>query len=261
MDFLGLYVVALGVILLSVTLVWLVSLRLKDSSIVDIFWGLGFVIVVWVTFALAGGNAENTRGLLTAVLVTLWGTRLSLHIGVRNWGKGEDFRYAKWRAENGASWWWYSFFKVFLLQGLIMWVVSAPVISVQLLPQSSLTWLDAIGVVVWGIGFFFEAVGDWQLRQFKRNPSNKGKVMNIGLWHYTRHPNYFGDATQWWGFFLIAISGGGWATVFSPLLMNYLLLRVSGVAMLERSMKETKPEYADYVRRTSAFFPMLPKRD
>ena len=126
--------------------------------------------------------------------------------------------------------------------------------------RQALTILDILGIAVWALGFFFEAVGDYQLTAFKANPANKGKVLNIGLWRFTRHPNYFGDATQWWGFYLIALAAGGWWTIFSPLFMTYLLLKVSGVAMLETTLKERKPEYAEYIRKTSAFIPMPPKR-
>jgi steroid 5-alpha reductase family enzyme len=230
---------------------------MKDSSIVDIFWGSGFVIVGWFYFAMSEGNMA--RKWLLMVLVTIWGLRLSLHIAKRNLGKGEDFRYQTWRKEAGASWWWKSLVKVFLLQGLILWFVSMPLLGAQFF-ATELNWLDYLGIVVWLIGFVFEAGGDWQLMQFRADESKKGKVLNTGLWRYSRHPNYFGDAAQWWGFYFMALAAGAWWTILSPLLMTFLLMRVSGVVMLEHSLKKTKPEYAAYIKRTSAFFPMPPKK-
>jgi steroid 5-alpha reductase family enzyme len=254
------YLVGLLVVLIAVTLVWLLSLQLRDSSIVDIFWGTGFVLVGFTYFALSE-NGSADRKMLLMTLVTLWGLRLSLHIGYRNFGKGEDFRYARWREEAGASWWWRSFFKVFLLQGGILWIVSMPLLGAQYSdtpPQTGI--LDWIGVAIWAIGFFFEAVGDWQLLRFRANPANRGKVLDTGLWRYTRHPNYFGDAVQWWGFYVIALSAGAWWSVISPILMTFLLMRVSGVSMLEDTLRNTKPTYHEYIRRTSAFFPLPPRK-
>lgn len=238
--------------------VWLVSLAVRDSSIVDFLWGPGFVLVAWSgLLALEGDPARQN---LVAALVTVWGLRLGVHIFIRNRGKGEDYRYARWRAEAGAQWWWRSFFKVNLLQGVILWIVSVPLTAALYSPvPAALTVFDYLGVLVWLIGFTFEAVGDWQLLRFKANPANKGQVFDRGLWRYTRHPNYFGDATLWWGFYLFALAAGAWWTIFSPLLMTFLLVRVSGVAMLEKDLQDTKPAYRDYIRRTSAFIPMPPK--
>ncbi len=240
------------------TAVWVISLILKDSSIVDVVWGLGFAGLGWLYFALGDGFAG--RKVLLMVLVTIWGLRLAIHILLRNWGQGEDFRYKAWREEHGSRWWWRSYFEVFMLQGGLMWVISAPLLAAQAssLPDR-LTGLDIAGVAVWAIGFFFEAVGDWQLARFRRNPANRGKLLTSGVWQFTRHPNYFGDATQWWGFALIAAAAGGWWTVFSPAIMTYLLVRVSGVAMLERSLV-SKPGYEAYMARTSTFIPWFPKR-
>jgi steroid 5-alpha reductase family enzyme len=258
MSFLQIYLMGLAVIGFSVTLLWLISLAKKDSSIVDIFWGTGFVITGWTYFALTDGYPA--RKWLIIVLVTIWGLRLSIHLALRNLPKGEDFRYRKWREEAGDSWWWRSYFKVFLLQGVIMWLVSLPLLGAQISMQpQSLTVIDGLGFVLWLAGFIFEAVGDWQLVQFKANQANTGQVLNSGLWRYTRHPNYFGDAVQWWGFFLIAAAAGAWWTIISPLLMTWLLMRVSGVTMLEEMLKHTKPQYREYIIKTSAFFPMPPK--
>jgi len=201
------------------------------------------------------------RKWLLCLLVTIWGLRLSLYILSRNWGKAEDFRYQVWRKEARSAWWWRSFFKVFLLQGIILWIVATPLLVAQFSPlPARLTWLDFLAIPLWLVGFVFEAGGDWQLARFKANPANKGKVLNTGVWRYTRHPNYFGDATQWWAFYLLALSAGGWWTIFSPLIMTTLLLRVSGAALLEKTLKEEKPGYKEYVETTSEFIPWFPKK-
>jgi steroid 5-alpha reductase family enzyme len=260
MTFLEIYGIGALIILGFMTILWIVSLILRDSSIVDIFWGTGFVIASWAYFALTP-DGFPARKWLISVLVTIWGLRLSLHILQRNWGKGEDFRYQKWRAEAGAKWWWRSFFKVFLLQGFLMWIISAPLLAAQIsATPARLTILDFIAIPVWAIGFFFEAVGDWQLARFKANPANKGQLLRTGVWRYTRHPNYFGDATQWWAYYLIALASGAFWTIFSPVIMTTLLVRVSGVTMLEKSLKDTKPGYKEYMETTSAFIPWFPRR-
>jgi steroid 5-alpha reductase family enzyme len=259
MDFFSIYL-TLGVVILGLmTLLWLISLVLKNSSIVDIFWGTGFVIVTWIAFLLTPGGFL-TRKLLLNVLVTIWGLRLTLHILLRNWGKPEDFRYQVWRKEAGPSWWWRSLFKVFFLQGVILWIVATPLLAAQIMDHpAQLTWLDYLAIPLWLIGFFFEAVGDWQLALFKTNPANRGKVMQTGVWRYTRHPNYFGDATQWWAYYLIAAATGAWWTIFSPIIMTILLVRVSGAALLEKSLKEDKPGYKEYIETTSEFIPWFPR--
>lgn len=257
MSFIEVYGIALLVILSLMTLVWLVSLLLSNSSIVDIIWGTGFVIAGWVYFAFTP-DGFLLRKWLISILVTLWGLRLSLYILWRNWGKPEDFRYQKMRQEAGKRWWWQSYFQVFVLQGLLMWLISAPLLAAQhSSAPTNLTMFDFIGLALWAVGFFFEAVGDLQLARFKANPANKGKVLDAGVWRYTRHPNYFGDSAQWWGYYLIGASAGGWWTIFSPILMTLLLLRVSGVALLEKTL-ETRPGYKEYVEKTSAFIPWFP---
>jgi steroid 5-alpha reductase family enzyme len=261
MAFLEIFGIAALVILAYMTIIWIASLILRDSSIVDIFWGAGFVVANWVYFALTP-DGFPARKLLISILVTVWGLRLSLYILWRNWGKPEDFRYKKWREEEGQRWWWLSFFRVFMLQGFLMWIISAPLLGAQISPTpAKLTFLDFLAIPVWAIGFFFEAVGDWQMARFKANPANKGKVLNTGVWRYTRHPNYFGDATQWWSYFLIAAAAtGGFWTVFSPIIMTTFLLRVSGVTLLEKTLKETKPQYKEYIETTSAFIPWFPRQ-
>jgi steroid 5-alpha reductase family enzyme len=260
MTFIQIYGIVALIILGLMTTIWIVSLALRNSSIVDIFWGTGFVVAVWVYFALTPDGFPARRWLIST-LVTIWGLRLSAYILWRNWGKGEDFRYRNWRDEAGDKWWWQSFFKVFLLQGILMWIISAPLLAAQVSPTPArLTLLDYAGVLVWAIGLFFEAAGDWQLARFKANPANKGKLLTTGVWRYTRHPNYFGDSAQWWGYYLIAATAGGAWTIFGPAIMTYLLVRVSGVALLERSLKDSKPDYREYVESTSAFIPWFPRQ-
>jgi steroid 5-alpha reductase family enzyme len=239
---------------------WLISLILRNSSIVDIFWGMGFVLANGLYFILAP-QGDAARKLIITVLVTMWGMRLSLYILWRNWGKPEDYRYRAWRQDAGQRWWWQSFFQVFLLQGALLWIISAPLLAAQAIPSGRFGLLDGAGVGVWAIGFFFEAVGDWQLARFKSHPENKGKLLTSGVWRYTRHPNYFGDAAQWWGFYLLAASTGlGALTVFSPILMTFLLVRVSGVGMLEKALVDSKPGFREYMQQTNAFIPWFPRQ-
>jgi steroid 5-alpha reductase family enzyme len=236
---------------------WLVSLLVRDASIVDMIWGLGFVVVAWATYLEAA--ERGWRGLLITAMVTVWGLRLSGYLIWRNLGKSEDFRYQEMRAKAPHRFWLTSLFRVFLLQGGLIWVISVPVVVSQTV-GTDLYWLDYLGVLCWGIGLLFETVGDIQLARFKARPDSKGKVMDRGLWRYTRHPNYFGDFSVWWGHYLVAAAGGAWWTIFSPLVMSFLLLRVSGVALLEKTISERRPEYEEYARRTNAFFPGPPKR-
>jgi len=245
-------------VFLYMTTVFAVALLRKDNSIVDIAWGPGFIIVALLTFFLEEGF--EARHVLISGLVLVWGMRLALHIYLRNRGRGEDFRYAKWRREWGK---WVvprSFFQIFMLQGVFLILIALPIILVNGSSEEGLNLLDAAGAVPWFVGFFFEAVGDSQLSRFKKNPENRGRIMTDGLWKYTRHPNYFGEAAMWWGIFLIALSvRNGWAAVISPLTITFLLLKVSGVAMLEKKYAGNS-EFAAYARRTSAFFPWFPKK-
>lgn len=260
MPFGEIYALAGAALLAIMSALWLLSLTLSDASIVDVFWGPGFVICAWIFAALTPQGAMPRKALLLA-LVSAWGLRLALHIWLRNRGKGEDYRYQSWRKQHGKRWWWWSFFQVFLLQGILLWLISAPLLAAQIAAQpEQLGWIDWLGGLVWVVGFYFETVGDWQLTRFKSDPTNRGKLLTSGVWRYTRHPNYFGDAAQWWGYFLLAVSAGGWWTIYSPLLMTWLLLKVSGVALLERSLQDTKPGYQEYMRTTSAFFPWFRKK-
>jgi steroid 5-alpha reductase family enzyme len=255
-DILGLNLVAA---LLFMVGVWLLSLVKKNASIVDVFWGLGFVLMAWLTYTQASGYPA--RQMLLVILTSIWGLRLSFHILVRNWGKGEDRRYQNWRAKQGERFWWVSLFTIFGTQALLLWVVSLVVQIGQLSPvPGRLTLWDSRGVLVWGVGFMFEAAADWQLARFKADPDNKGKVMNRGLWAYTRHPNYFGETLIWWGLFLITFSipYGYWA-IISPFVITFLLLKVSGVTLLEQTITKRRPEYRDYINNTSPFIPWFPK--
>jgi steroid 5-alpha reductase family enzyme len=242
------------------TIMWLISIPLKNASIVDIFWGIGFVIVC--AFYFLNTEGFESRKIMLMALVAIWGLRLSIYIGWRNHGKGEDYRYQQFRKDYGAErYWWFSFFQVFLLQGILIWIISAPLLAAQYYGSNQpLGWLDLVALIVWIIGFIFEAGGDFQLAKFKADSANKGKVLNKGLWRYTRHPNYFGDATVWWSYGLFSLAVGSFWPLIGPVLMTALIVKVSGVAMLERTLKNSKPEYKKYVQSTSAFIPWFPKK-
>lgn len=241
------------------TVLWLVSVRLRDASIVDPWWSISFLIVTVHTAVRTG--LTPAKWLLLAVVST-WSLRLWLHLLWRSRGQPEDPRYANFRRHYGPErYWWVSFFQVFVLQGCLALVISAPLqVAAATAGPDPIGLVQWAGLVVFAIGFLCEAVADAQLQTFRRDPLNKGKVMDSGLWHWSRHPNYFGEALLWWGLWLFALAQPyGWTTVFAPALMTFLLLRVSGVTMLDAHLTSTKPGYADYVRRTSAFVP-LPKR-
>jgi steroid 5-alpha reductase family enzyme len=230
------------VIVALVTLTWLISVVLRDASVIDPVWPLGFVAVA-ITAFVAGGGDEGRR-LLMLVLVAVWGLRLSAYLFIRNAGKGEDFRYAAMRQRRGPNFWIISLVSVFLLQGVLMWVVSLPV-QLGAVPSRGLGLLAVAGVVAWAIGFAFESIGDWQLARFRANPDSRGKVL---------------DFMVWWGIFLIAAESGAGAWGFiGPVLMTVLLMKVSGAGLLEKDIEQRRPGYADYVRRTSGFFPRPPR--
>ncbi|MBK9517560.1 MAG: DUF1295 domain-containing protein [Anaeromyxobacter sp.] len=255
------HLTSLLVLSAAFSLLWLVSLKLRNASIVDPFWGSAFVLS-GVTVALAdGGGGAGPRRTLALVLVAVWGLRLSIHLLARNAGHGEDPRYAAMRRGHGQRFWWVSLFTVFLLQALLAWAISLPVQLAVATPSSSLGLLDAAGAALWAIGLGFEAVGDWQLSRFRRDPGSRGRVLDTGLWRYTRHPNYFGDACAWWGLGLLGLAAGAPWTLAAPALMTFLLVRVSGVALLEQDIGQRRPGYREYVRRTSAFFPWFPKQE
>ena len=250
-------VIALAVFF-YMTAVFLIALVKKDNSVVDIAWGPGFVVVALLSYFWWPGF--ETRHVLITALVLVWAARLALHIYLRNKGRGEDYRYAQWRRTWGRWFVLRSFFQIFMLQGSFLILISYPVVLANLSATKGLSWLDMLGTLVWLAGFFFEAIGDYQLREFKQKAESRGRIMITGLWKYTRHPNYFGEATQWWGIFLIALSvPGGWVGLVSPITITFLLLRVSGVAMLEKKYAGNE-EFAEYAHRTNAFFPWFPKK-
>ena len=239
---------------------WLVSIPLRNVSIVDTVWGLGFVAAA--AASLATSPELRPRHVVTAVLVAIWGLRLAVHIGWRNRGHGEDFRYVAMRRRSGDAFWWKSLPRVFLVQAVLAWIVSLPIaLAASDGRVDSLDVLVVLGVAAWLVGFGFESIGDLQLVRFKADSANTGHVMDRGLWRYTRHPNYFGDTVIWWGVFLTCVARPrGWFGVVGPLLMTFLLLRVSGVALLEKSLQARKPGYAAYMERTSAFIPRRPRK-
>ncbi|HZO35752.1 MAG TPA: DUF1295 domain-containing protein [Solirubrobacteraceae bacterium] len=246
--------VALTVFMLAT---WTLSVRLRDVSIVDVAWGLGFVIVAVIAFAT--GDGDHGRRTLMLALTAIWGLRLAASIGRRKLRhSGEDPRYTVMRDRHGRGFVLVSLFTVFLFQGLLVWVVSQAQqgASAQDGPLNALDWA---GMAVWTIGLAFEAIGDEQLARFKGDPANRGTVMDRGLWRYSRHPNYFGEACLWFGFGLIAVAAGAWWGLIGPLVMTLLLTKVSGKDHLERSLRK-RPGYAGYVRRTSGFVPLPPRR-
>jgi steroid 5-alpha reductase family enzyme len=248
-----------GAALLVVAVVfWLISLLRNDVSIVDSLWSLMFLLAAGVYAGLSEGN--GTRTVVVLVLVAIWAMRLSVYITWRNHGQPEDYRYQEIRANNEPGFRYKSLYIVFVLQALLAWVISLP-LAAAISGQTEIGVLDYAGFALWVVGVFFEALGDLQLSRFRKNPANKGRVLDTGLWRYTRHPNYFGNFTLWWGFYLVALSAGGWWSIVSPLLMSFLLLKVSGVALLEKDISSRRPEYQRYIRRTNAFFPGFPRKD
>ena len=238
---------------------WILSVAVKNASIVDIVWGSGFVVVAWVSYAVADG--DDARRLVIALLVSIWGVRLAGYLAKRNIGHGEDYRYRAMRKHWGARFPMVSLVTVFLLQGVLMWIVSIGVQLGQVPETPAFGPIGTMGILVWIVGLAFEAVGDLQLARFKADPANAGTVMDKGLWSLTRHPNYFGDSLVWWGIAIVAAESGLGAWGFlGAALMTFLLVRVSGVALLEKSLSKRKEGYAEYVARTSAFLPRPPKR-
>ncbi len=237
---------------------FLISLIKKRNDVADVAWGLGFVLLAWVSYYIS--DDPGTRGLLVAALVSIWGVRLTAHIFTRNKGKAEDYRYLAWRKEWGKWFYLRSYLQVYLLQGMLLYIIILPVLFINKNCGASINYLDITGIVVWLTGFFFETIGDAQLARFTKNPANKGKIIQSGLWKYSRHPNYFGEVTQWWGMWLICLSVPlGWLAIISPLTITYLILNVSGIPMLEKNMNK-KPGFKEYKKRVSIFIPLPPKK-
>jgi steroid 5-alpha reductase family enzyme len=236
---------------------WLISIPRRDVSIVDSLWSLYFLAMLLTYLAMAPAVVE--RAYLVLFLVTLWAVRLTVFITLRNFGEPEDRRYRKMRADNEPGFPMKSLYLVFGLQAVLAWIISLPLLG-AVLGGTQIGWLDFAAVALWLVGFGFEAVGDQQLASFKADPANKGEVLDSGLWRYTRHPNYFGEACIWWAYYLFALAAGAWWSIPGPLLMTLLLLRVSGVALLEKDIGERRPAYRGYTERTSAFVPWPPRR-
>lgn len=249
----------LGAVTLMMICGWIYSLIKNNVTIADSLWGIGFVLIAWITFF----NAEGFiyRKILITTLVTLWGLRLFIHITKRNRGKGEDPRYTEWRKEYGENFKYVSLFKVFLVQALFLWIIALS-IQVGMLSGTPghLTLFDFLGLAIWSGGFLIESCADYQLSSFLKKPENRGKIMNRKLWRYSRHPNYFGESAMWWGIFVIALSVPyGFITIISPVVITYTLLRITGVTLMEKTIFGDNPEYKDYVRRTSSFIPWFPR--
>jgi len=247
-------------VLVMMLIGWGISLIYRNVTIVDSLWGLGFVIIAWLTFSMADGYFG--RKLLISLLVTIWGLRLVLHLSWRNFGHDEDPRYAGWRQKSGDRFWLVSLFKVFILQAVFLWLISLALQWGQMSDMpSGLVWLDYMGLGIWIVGFFFEAVGDFQLARFKADPDQKGRVMDRGLWTYSRHPNYFGECLIWWGVFLIALATpSSFWTIISPIIITTVLLKMTGVTLMEKTIVHTRPKYRDYIARTNALIPWFPKK-
>jgi steroid 5-alpha reductase family enzyme len=224
-------------------------------------WGLGFVLIAWLTFFRTEGFLA--RKILITVLVTLWGLRLFLHLSLRNRGKAEDPRYGEWRKKHGESFWLVSLYKVFLVQALFQWCIALGVQYGQISKMpASLTLLDLLGFFIWIAGFVIESLADRQLKQFLADPANKDRIMNRKLWKYSRHPNYFGESLMWWGLFIIVLSTprGIW-TIVSPVLITYTLLKLTGVTLMEETQFSGSMEYQQYIHQTSSFIPWFPKKN
>lgn len=236
---------------------WLVSVYRRNVTLIDSLWSLFLLLA---TLVYIGQIPEvGVRQQLLLFMVAVWALRLSLYLGWRNHGAPEDRRYQAIRQNNEAHFWLKSLYIVFELQALLAWIVSLPLLGIAL-SSRPLGWLDFLGLMLWFSGLAFESMADWQLAKFKSSPDQHGAVLDRGLWRYSRHPNYFGECCLWWGFYLLALNAGAWWSLPGPLLMTLLLLRVSGVALLEKDIGLRRPAYAGYIRRTRAFFPWKPKQ-
>ena len=236
---------------------FVISLVKGRNDVADVAWGLGFVLLAWTSFFLS--RASGTAGILVGILVSVWGLRLAWHIHARNRGKAEDYRYMAWRLEWGKWFYARSYLQVYLLQGALLFLIALPVLIINRVAGGTFGFLGGIGVGVWLFGFIFESVGDAELARFAKDPRNRGKILQSGLWRYTRHPNYFGEVVQWWGIGLVALGvARSWVGLIGPLTITILILKISGIPMLERKMAEN-PDFADYKRRTSVFVPRFPK--
>jgi steroid 5-alpha reductase family enzyme len=247
------------VMMLYMTGWFVIAQARRRNDVADVAWGTGFIVTAVTALLLS--ETITQRGIVVMILVAVWGVRLAMHIYMRNRGKPEDRRYRKWREEWGRRAVIRAFFQLFVFQGLLMIIISLPVTFIILFGQEPGGLLDIVGLFIWVTGFYFETVGDYQLLKYKSDPANKGKIMTRGLWTYTRHPNYFGEVTLWWGIYIIALSvSQGWLTILGPLTITFLILKVSGIPLLEEKYKDN-PEFQAYKRRTSAFFPLPARKE
>jgi steroid 5-alpha reductase family enzyme len=257
MALLETYIFLFVVTIFSSAFWFCLSLLRKRNDVADVAWGIGFLLAAWISWII--NVPDFDRGFFVTILVTIWSLRLSIHIYLRNRGKDEDYRYKAWRESWGKWFYIRSFFQVFLFQGFLMLLVVSPVVFINVYRGGTISFFDISGGLIWLIGFIFEFVGDRQLAQFIRRPENAGHLMRSGLWQYTRHPNYFGEVTQWWGLFVIAFSVPyGFISCVGPLTITFLITKVSGIPLLEKKMAGN-PEFESYKKQTSIFFP-LPKK-
>jgi steroid 5-alpha reductase family enzyme len=251
-------VVALGAVLL----LWVISIPIRDASIIDMFFGVILFAITVTSWAMSGG--APVRKLLIVILVGIWAARITVHLIKRNWGHGEDVRYTKLRGwvNSDRAFWWLSLKKVFLLQGVVLWLASLPVQVGQTFAEPArLGWAAYAGIVVWLTGFLFETIADLQLNRFRSNPDNRGTVLKEGLWRYSRHPNYFGELCVWWGLFLISCDNPlGLLTIIGPIVYTYLVINITGQRTLEKKLAREKPSYRNYMRTTSGLIPLPPRK-
>lgn len=252
------YYSLLAIILFIYMNLWFfISIIKKRNDVADIAWGLGFILLSWTSLII---EKSSIKGFIVSMLVTIWGLRLAWHIYNRNKKKTEDSRYLEWRKQWGKWFFLRSYFQVYILQGLLLYIIAWPILFINHNSSGNIILIDILGIIVWIVGFIFESVGDWQLKKFIRNPTNKGKIMRSGLWKYSRHPNYFGEITQWWGIFIITLSiRDSWLTIFGPLTITYLILFVSGVPLLEKKYQGRR-DFEDYKMKTSILIPFPPKK-
>ena len=243
---------------ICLTMLWLISLKIKDASIIDIYWGFGFVIMSWTGLIINlffNETTITTSQWLINIMVTIWGLRLSIHLAIRNLGKGEDLRYVKMREPASPDWRFLSYVRVFMFQGFLQMLLMTPIVLVHYYPgQSGMSFLDYFGLLVWAIGFGIEAITDMQLTKFRSNATNSNKILKTGLWRYSRHPNYFGDALQWFAFFIISLNSGYIWGVIGPILMVFIFLKLT-IGILEKSQTRKRPGYEEYTKSTNVFFP------
>jgi len=243
---------------ICLSMLWLISLKIKDASIIDIYWGFGFVIMSWTGLIINlffNETTITTSQWLINIMVTIWGLRLSIHLAIRNLGKGEDLRYVKMRERASSNWRFLSYIRVFMFQGFLQMLLMTPIVLVHYYPgQFGMSFLDYFGLLVWAIGFGIEAITDMQLTKFRSNATNSNKILKTGLWRYSRHPNYFGDALQWFAFFIISLNSGYIWGVIGPILMVFIFLKLT-IGILEKSQTRKRPGYEEYTKSTNVFFP------